>query len=1069
MRGFFLALLAGVFALAGCSFPGDFSAGSRLFSPVAEVFAASPVSAGHIRIHYRRYDGNYGGWGLHYWGSAVAKPTDWGAPLYFAANSTRYGSFVDVPISNIGGTLTFLVHRGDEKDVVEERQLSGFSQQREFWIKQEQSPVWAAEPSTAPEFVFAEFVSPTLIRGVLSAPGSIDGRSVLVRDSLDSNVLVRYVEINGLNAYITLESKVDFSKSHRVVVGNNAQWVRYSDAILDSEFYYGGSDLGAQYRTDGSVQIKVWSPPATSVVVHFFHPGNPDKETGQKMMQRSEKGVWVLEAQPREVGLSSLDGAYYQLEVTAFGQTRRALDPYAKSMAAFNPQALDVVGKAAILSSKRTDPAGFGEDRFFNSDIMRNRADMVAYEIHVRDFTIDPNSGVDSSQRGTYAGFSKKISHLQDLGVTHVQFLPLQNYYTVNEIDRAFRDGKTTDLNYNWGYDPHNYFTPEGWLSTDATDPYKRVLELKELVRNLHSAGMGVIMDVVYNHTYNANIFENVCPGCYYRRDDRGRISTFTGAGPTVESRRAMVRKLIIDSLKYYVDEYHVNGFRFDLMGFMDRRTVEMVRDTLGPDVILHGEAWEFTDLPWGHGATKSNLPEGREVGAFSDTTRDAFAGRMDASGFVQGNFFANHKVRSGIIGNIRSYNADYDRNGYPDANLSSDSYDRFARSPLENLGFLTVHDGFTLWDKINLSWNGTADERSRLSQFAYSMLLSSQGRVILHGGDEIARTKPLASNDPHPERAHTSKIVNQDPDLPGVRYFHENTYKSSDYTNMVRWERKKTPFGKDLYNYTKQLIALRRELPVLRMESSDDVNNSLRFFSQSMAFVPHVMEDPAGYKSFDEVQQFTLRFEHGTPNTTQYIAGEVYPDGENKNPVKSLFSVQFNEGGEGSFTFSREQIARFDLKNWGDAPNLQVKLVTKAGAWNTLDAAYSSVGNNIIRPSAIQKDGTITVDLAIRDHAPGDVRMGETSYIGYEIDPSEARVLRAGGERISYSKFVVIHNSGNTVATVSAPVVKNPAEWVVLLDASGAEAGGLVKPVAKMKPGLVIVPEKSSVILGRK
>jgi pullulanase len=1067
MRGFSVLWIVCVALLSGCGFSGGLPIVSQLFSQAALRPAIRAIPQGHIRIHYRRYDGNYAGWGLHYWGSAVLRPTEWSAPQYFS-DGDGYGNFVDVPISNSQGSLTFLVHRGDEKDVVEERRISGFSKQKEFWLKQEQSVVWNEQPSIAPEFVFAEFVSPTLIKGVLSSPGSIDGRQVIVRDSAGANVLVRYVEINGSNAYIHLESTADFSKSHAVVVGENTQWIRYSDAILDSEFYYGGDDLGAQYRTNGSVQIKVWSPPATAMVARFFHPQDSDREVGQKTMQRTDKGVWVVEVQPREVGLNSLDGAFYQLEVTAFGQTRLALDPYAKSMAAFNPQSEETIGKAAILSSRRSDPAGFGDDRFFNSDVMRNRADMVAYEIHVRDFTVDPNSGIDSVLRGTYPGFAKKASYLRELGVTHVQLLPLQNFYTVNETDRLFRDAKSKDLNYNWGYDPHNYFTPEGWFSTDATDPYRRVLETKQLIQTLHNAGMGVIMDVVYNHTYNANIFENVCPGCYYRRDDRGRISTFTGAGPTVESRRAMVRKLIIDSLKHFVDDYHVNGFRFDLMGFIDRRTIEMVRDALGPDVILHGEAWEFTDLPLGHGATKSNLPEGREVAAFSDTTRDAFAGRMEGRGFVQGDFSANGKVRSGLIGNIRNYNTDYDGNGYPDVNMTSDFYDRFARSPLENLGFLTVHDGFTLWDKINLSWNGTPDERSRLCRFAYSMLLSAQGRVILHGGDELARTKPLAPTDPHPERAHTSKLVNQDPDLPGIRYFHENTYKSSDYTNMVRWGRLNVPFGRDLFNYTKQVIALRRALPVLRMESSDDVSRSIRFFQQNFAFAPLAVDDPAGYKSFAEVPQLTIRFEHGVPNSTQYLTGEVYPVGESKNPIQAAFVVRFNEGGLGTLSFSREQIEKFDLKAWNDAAHLQVKLVVKAGEWSTMEGAYSPVGNNTIRASAIQKDGSVTVDLSMIDHAPGDVRMGENSYIAYEIDPDKARVLRAGGEPVPYSKFLVIHNSGNTAATVSTPMVNNPSNWVVLLDASGADANGLKNPVAKVKAGLTVVPMKSSLILGR-
>jgi hypothetical protein len=178
---------------------------------------------------------------------------------------------------------------------------------------------------------------------------------------------------------------------------------------------------------------------------------------------------------------------------------------------------------------------------------------------------------------------------------------------------------------------------------------------------------------------------------------------------------------------------------------------------------------------------------------------------------------------------------------------------------------------------------------------------------------------------------------------------------------------------------------------------------------------------------------------------------------------------VKFNEGGLGTITFSKDQIEKFDLKGWNDPVNLQLKLVLKAGEWNTMDGAYSPVGNNTIRASAIQRDGSVTVDLSMMDHAPGDVRMGENSYIAYEIDPDKARVLQAGGEPVPYSKFLVIHNSGNTAATVSTPMVNDPSNWVVLLDASGADANGLKNPIAKVKAGLTVVPMKSSLILGRR
>jgi pullulanase len=580
----FLSVVAFLFFLSGCGFPFSLGFLENHATPQAR-HSISAVQQGFLRVHYRRFDRRYSEWGLHFWGTATKQPTKWNSPAEFSMSDT-YGRYVDLRVDNVGGSLSFLVHNGNARDVAIERRVDNLNNNREIWLKQEQDAVWLSEPSTEPEFVFAEFVSPNLIRGVASQEGSVSWKNVSVRDQFGNIVPNRTVDVNGANVYVTLNSRADFSKTYKLVLGEQEQWVRYSGAVLDSEFTYEGDDLGAVLRDDGTVRFKLWTPPATEVVVHMFDPANSSREIGKKPLVRGDFGVWSIDVAPYEVGLNSLDAVFYQYEVTALGQTRIGLDPYAKSMADFNPASVDVVGKAAILSPRRWSPRGFAEDSFENGAVMRSRADMVAYEIHVRDFTSDPSSGVEEPLRGTYAGFGKKIPYLKDLGVTHVQLLPVQNYYTVNEGDRAFRGADARNLNYNWGYDPHNYFTPEGWLSTNSTDPYRRVLELKDMVRQLHASGIGVIMDVVYNHTYNANVFENVCPGCYYRADDRGRISTFTGAGPSLESRRLMVRKLIVDSLKYFVDEYHVNGFRFDLMGFIDRGTMEKVRDILGPDVL---------------------------------------------------------------------------------------------------------------------------------------------------------------------------------------------------------------------------------------------------------------------------------------------------------------------------------------------------------------------------------------------------------------------------------------------------------------------------------------------------
>jgi pullulanase len=1022
------------------------------------------------RLHYYRYDNNYSGWGLHLWGDGAASPTTWNMPLYFS-NRDDYGVYADVALKDLKSQVTFLLHRGDEKDVPGERQLR-FENGVEFWLKQGRREIWKSRPSTAPEFVFAEFLSTKLLRARLSSYVGLNPDMLFLRDHEGNRQRVSKVEMDGTTVVITPVDELNLNKNYELVFGDNSIYVKLSEGLLDQTFFYDGTDLGATVAS-GKVTFKLWSPPAVRVVARFFDPANQNREIGKREMRRGNAGVWELKLSLNEFSGASLDGAFYQFDVTAYGETRQALDPYARSMAAFDPAGTDKVGKAAIIDLRRSNPADFASDDFRNASIMQNRNDMIAYEVHVRDFTSDPASGVAPELRGTYLGFKEKIPYLRDLGVTHVQLLPLQNFVTVNETDRSYSDARSKNINYNWGYDPQNYFSPEGWYATDATRPYKRVSELKSLVQGLHRAGIGVILDVVYNHTYTVDTFESVCPGCYYRTYDGQNISTATGAGPSVETRRRMVRKLIVESLKYFVDEYHVNGFRFDLMGFIDRTTIEEVRRTLGPDVILHGEAWDLTDLPGG-ATTKSNLPEGFEVGAFSDTTRDSFAGRMEGRGFVQGNFYANPKVRSGLIGNIRNYKTDYNGNGFVDTSISEDPYDRFAHDPVENLGFLTVHDGFTLWDKINLSWKGTVPDRARLMKLAYGMLFTAQGRVIIHGGDEIGRTKPLAPNDPHPDRAMTSSEVDDEGDLPGIKYFHENSYRSSDFTNMVRWNRLAEGSFSSIRNFVKGAIAIRRSLPLFRLESSTAIGKSLRFLGESES-MPEPSDQFAGYQSFVAVPELKLEFFNGPVSETWYLVGEVYPVGTDKNPADSAFPVRFSDKGTASIQLQKSDIERFDLQAWADPGNLQFKLVKKAGEWSALPQAYSSMGNNTVKPKYIRRDHSVQINLREVDCVPGEPRRPENSFIAYQITDTSsgaANFVRSwiSTEAASIRDAVVVHNSGVETLHLNVGAITDPNEWFVILDENGSclPDGCQGSPV-KIFRGVVGLPGKSTAVVARR
>ena len=420
----------------------------------------------------------------------------------------------------------------------------------------------------------------------------------------------------------------------------------------------------------------------------------------------------------------------------------------------------------------------------------------------------------------------------------------------------------SSGINYNWGYDPHNFFTPEGWYSSNADDPYARVRELRYLIKKLHAAKIGVTLDVVYNHTFNKSIFERVCPGCYYRLDENGNISEKTGAGPTVETRNPMVRKLVVDSARLYVKEYGINGFRFDLMGFIDLETMKQVRAAVGPDPVIYGEGWLFSDLPDAQATTKVNLPHNIDIAAFSDGVRDSVSGHFDEGGFVTEDLGRRPGLRTSAIGGLKE-----SLFSQPGVDLSTGPYDRFTESPSESLNYLSIHDGPTQWDKINVSsalkgLDTSLEERLRRSKLAASILFTMQGKTVIHGGIEIARTKPLAANDPSSHRviprstaSSTPDYLNigVDPDIGRHLKFHENSYISADYTNMVRWNRKTTAPYSDLFDYYKKLIYLKRKTPIFQMDNASDVSNKSAFLFQAnpQIVVKRIEKDYKGYKEF--------------------------------------------------------------------------------------------------------------------------------------------------------------------------------------------------------------------------
>lgn len=855
----------------------------------------------------------------------------------------------------------------------------------------------------------------------------------------------------------------------------------YFDATVESDF---GVRL-----VNGVAKFKVWSPPAAQIEVVVFDRDQQPITTESKLwMQKLKKGVFALNVTPEMASNLNFDGLYYQYRVFAYGKSSMALDPYSFSMASFNPEAVDLIGKGAIvvLDSELSMPQDF-QKKYSNAQFMANEVDLVAYELHIRDFTIQAGA-VKSDVAGTFMGPISKVDYLKNLGITHVQLLPVMNFYTVDENNRSYSASDSLKSNYNWGYDPHSYFALEGWFSSDARNPYVRIKEFRELVQTFHNKGIGVIMDVVYNHTYIEETFENIAPGCYYRLRPDLAISGHSGAGPSVECRRKMVRKLIVDSLRFFVCEYHVDGFRFDLMGFLDHETMRMIRREVGAvynsenpnELILHGEAWVFSDLDTstesvGENAatTKINYPsEDLNLGFFNDTCRDGFAGTPHQQGYVQGNFAEVDRVATAIVGGLKGFNpgaVSFNNNRF------RDGYNLFAKHPSNCLNFLSVHDGMTLWDKFNLhSPDVVGYERARLFRLASAMLFTSQGKIILHGGDELLRTKPLSKVDKERHRAFTSKWANEEE---GTCYYHENTYSSNDFTNMIRWSRlhnQFAPIARQMVEYYKGLILMRRAIPALRLAHGADVKKALSFIPSTSQIA---MEIPAYFGDFsdDKLQQLVLKFIHGPANTTCYLAGEIHPQGVDVNPLENPYKVVFDAAGHGQIAFSRAQIEQFDLGKWGDGISLNFKLVILPGSWLTLEKSYLHSGNNVVMIQGVEQNGEVTIDLAIPNHWVGITPSLPEPWIAYLIDNTLENDVASHLSKTDYAKVLVIHNAADKASSVYIPAIQNPADWQVILDANSAGITPL--PYAShpqkgetdvlVSRGKVVVPAKSSAVIG--
>ena len=575
-----------------------------------------------------------------------------------------------------------------------------------------------------------------------------------------------------------------------VAVPLQASAVSYSEmSALDAQAY-SGNDLGAVY-SKSSTTFKVWAPTAESVKIKRYTTGS-DAESGAsvietKPMTKGSNGVWSITIS------GDLKNTYYTYLVKCGGVEKETNDIYARTTGVNGMRAM-------VVDLDSTDPAGWSNDHRVGCT---NQTDAIIWEVHVKDFSSSSDSGM--TNKGKFLAFTETgttvnndgvhptgIDYLADLGVTHVHLLPVYDYD--GEIDET----NLSANKFNWGYDPVNYNTPEGSYSTDPYHGEVRIKEFKQMVQALHNKGIGVIMDVVYNHTYGKNDwFDFTVPDYYYRQNSQGKQSNGSGCGNETASDRAMFRKYMIDSLTYWAEEYHLDGFRFDLMGLHDCETMNQIRtalDAIDPEILMYGEPWwaEETTCPTPT-AVQGNIKKlNTDIAAFNDKVRDAIKGSCfgaGAPGFIQGAGY-EEALKAGIQANS--------------TDLAGN--DKWSLQPSQTVTYTSAHDNYTLYDKLVSSVKGGSgfgnryDDLVAMNKIAGGIILTSQGMSFFQAGEEFARSK------------------NGD----------ENSYKSPSSINQLVWSR--TTTYSDLLAYYKGLIQIRKAYSPFRTPTNS--TNSTIYFS---------------------------------------------------------------------------------------------------------------------------------------------------------------------------------------------------------------------------------------------
>ncbi len=606
-----------------------------------------------------------------------------------------------------------------------------------------------------------------------------DTNTFIIKDS-SQTYPVESVKLVGQFAYLIVP-ELDITKTHWIVYEDMEYEIKmpdfYAEESFESAYTYTGDDLGATYTSERTT-LKVWAPTAVEMHVNLYTNGDPAAQAEpveQVPMVKDVNGTWVVTLE------GDRNGTYYTYQVTLDNEVAEACDPYARTTGVNGHRAM-------IIDLDATDPEGWENDKDPHYDA--KFTDAVIYELHVRDLSSDSSSGIQNV--GKYLGLIETgttngngvatgLDHIKDLGITHVHLLPVYDFGSVDETG--------TGSQFNWGYDPVNYNVPEGSYSTDPYNGAVRVQEFKQMVKGLHDNGLSVIMDVVYNHVQNANsfCFNQIVPDYFSRPGSNG-----SGCGNDTASERAMVSKYIVDSVKYWADEYHIDGFRFDLVGLIDTDTINAIMEEVHkthPNVKFYGEGWTMSTTPTKTGyamTTQTNASKVPGFAFFSDTIRNLIKG--NTYGGVSAGYISGATASSSQLAEVFK--------GMPS----------WCPSPSQSINYISCHDNNTLYDHITMvASNATEAQRIQMNKLGAAFYITAQGVPFMQAGEEFLRSKPK-----------------------GDGTFDENSYSSSDAINSLKWNDLEKEAYQNVYNYYKGLIAFRKAHPALRLSTFAEVDQAV-------------------------------------------------------------------------------------------------------------------------------------------------------------------------------------------------------------------------------------------------